>query len=151
MGTNISDTNEWVKLVGDYGAMIVITAVVIMLVTWGAVFVVLRLFGKKGLVPWAFSRFLGDDGYVEQVVSEHNKFVSSVSQSNTDTKDMVKGALALSEVHLARDKRTHEMVIGCGEHFCDVLDHVGEKLEITDRIGDSVIAIRRELERAKPH
>lgn len=137
---------EWVKLVGDNGAMIVITAVVIMLVTWGAIFVVLKLFGKNGLVPWAFSRFLGDDGYVDKVVNEHNKFVQSVSATNSDTKEMVKGALALYEVHLSRQKDTHVMVVGCGKDFCEAIETIATRSGIYGDIEDHVNSIRRRLD-----
>lgn len=144
MNQNLPDVSEWVKLIGDNGAMIVITAVAIMLTAWAVIFVVLKLFGKNGIVPWIVEKFMGVDGYVDSVVQEHNKFVKSVSQTNTDTKEMVKGALALSEVSLARQKNTHDMIVGCGHDFCGALDIVANRLEIPE-IRHQTEAIRDRL------
>ena len=74
--------SEWIKFVGDYGAMVVITAVVIMLATWGFIFAFLRLFGKNGIIPKAAERILGDGGYVDRLVNNHTGFVASVKLVN---------------------------------------------------------------------
>lgn len=57
--------------------------------------------------------------------------------------------LMATQAHAKQFRESHEVACRCGHHVCDVLEHVAEKLEIQDRVEDSVIAIRRELERVK--
>lgn len=45
----------------------------------------------------------------------------------------------------SRAQNTHDVAVRCGSHFCDVMEHVGDALNIRPRIDDSVQSIRREL------
>lgn len=145
MPTTTPEVGEWVKLVGDNGAMIVITAVAIMLTVWAVVFIVLKLFGKNGIVPWVVDKFMGDEGYVSRVVSEHNRLVQSVGETNAATKEMVKSALAISETSLARQRDTHEMIVGCGHDFCGALEIAASKMQVPE-ISKQTEAIRGRLD-----
>lgn len=142
---------EWVKLVSDHGTTIVIATIVIVLCTWAFVFTVLKLFGKSGLVPYVIDKVFGDDGYAERLVGEHTKFVQSVAATNTDTKELVKGALAVGEVHLARQKNTHEMLAGCGHDFCDALEVITTKMGMQSEIKGQVESIRERLDQHTNH
>jgi hypothetical protein len=82
MEANVKDVGEWVKLFADHGTQIVITALAVGLVTWGLVFVVIRLFGKEGLVPQITDKLFGDNGIIERVVAEYTHFVRSVIEVN---------------------------------------------------------------------
>jgi hypothetical protein len=55
----------------------------------------------------------------------------------------------VAQGHFSRLKESHEMACRCGHHFCDVIETVGKKLDIEDKIVDSIESIRRELERTK--
>jgi hypothetical protein len=82
MEPDAKDIGEWVKMFADHGAQIVITALAVGLVTWGLVFVIVRLFGKDGLIPQITEKLFGDNGIVERVVAEYTHFVRSVVEVN---------------------------------------------------------------------
>jgi hypothetical protein len=82
MEPDVREVGEWIKLFSDHGAQIVITALAVGLVTWGLVFVTIRLFGKGGLIPQITEKLFGDNGVVERVVAEYTHFVRSVIEVN---------------------------------------------------------------------
>lgn len=94
--------------------------------------------------------------YGPRLIEAHLSFLTTSEETQRRlTKSMEEQAASLdvhrlgSQGHFDRMTNAHDMACRCGHHFCDVLEHVGEKLDIQDRIEDSVGAIRRELERAK--
>ena len=95
----VPDPSEWIKFVTEHGALVVITAVAIMLVTWGIIFTVLKV---VRIAERAAEKLFGDGGYVERVVNEHNSLVSSVRTVN---EKMVEGQeQATHQIKLLADK-----------------------------------------------
>jgi hypothetical protein len=154
---------EWVKLVGDNGAMVVITGVVIMLVTWGAIYTVIKLFGKNGLIPWAFDRLFGDDGYVDRVVNEHTGFVQSVKLVNE--KSVERQETTEQQIRLLADKTeeirtatlgealaastlqkhfrdSHDFNVAVVEAGVDMAERAAEKADMKDDLQEYIEKIR---------
>lgn len=145
---SIPDPTKWVELFANHGVSIAITAIVVMMSTWGVYFVVSRLFGKDGLVPWAFEQVFGDEGYIAAVVSDHKQFIQGVQENTSQAKDMVKGALALGEVHMNNQRKTHDVITACGKEFCDAVMIAAERLNVRDDIAPHIQSIKKKLDEA---
>lgn len=129
------NASEWVKLVGDNGAMIVITGVVIMLVTWGIIFVTVKLFGENGVVWWAANRLMGEGGYVDRVVTEHSSFVSSVREVNAK--------IVESQDHATRKiVDSHEFNIAVAETGVDMAEKAAQKAGMGEEMQEYIERIR---------
>lgn len=90
------------------------------------------------------------------LVSAHLSFLSTSEETQRRLTASIEAQETNHASHLMATQTTakqfkdsHEVACRCGQHVCDVLEHVAEKLEIQDRVEDSVSAIRRELDRAK--
>lgn len=147
MNPTTDEVRGWVDLVSTHGAAIVITGIAIMLVTWSIIFIVTKLFGSNGLVSVVADRLFGEDGLAEQIVKEHREFVQSVSQSNVQTTDMIKGAMAMSKVQLEMHKDTQELLAGCGQEFCAVIDTVADRLGMQKELDQHLRSIESKLGR----
>jgi hypothetical protein len=94
--------------------------------------------------------------YGPSLIKAHTSFLSSSEETN---RRLAEGLESHAETYAAAQltstafykasKESHEMACRCGHHFCDVIETVGKKLDIEDKIVDSIESIRRELERTK--
>lgn len=75
----VPDPGEWIKFISEHGALVVITSIAVMLVTWALIYTVREV---VALIKYAVVRVFGEGGFAEQVVSEHNNLVTSVRQVN---------------------------------------------------------------------
>ena len=94
--------------------------------------------------------------YGPSLIKAHRSFMATSEETQRRLTASVESQEVNSAAHLLETrshytqfKDSHEVACRCGQHVCDVLEHVAEKLEIQDRVEGSVGAIRRELERAK--
>lgn len=90
--------------------------------------------------------------YGPRLFRGHIEFMSSAAEVNKSNAVAQQGLLTRLEtteqslVSIATEQKdSREIASRCGEHFCDALEHVADKLEIRERVEDSLGAIRREL------
>lgn len=117
-------------MVGKHGFPVVLAAVVVGLGTWAFVYATTKVFGQNGYLSKVTDKVFGDDGLAEQIVSEHKLFVRSVKEDNTETKEAVKSALAMSELHYAKSKEQQAIWTSCGRDFCAAIEEVSDKIGV---------------------
>lgn len=131
-GRAVQEVEQTLTLIDRYGLPIVLL-VLLAVAGW---YVLRRLLNR-------------DDGILTQVGSRHIKYLDETSSVNAslakaidrlaDQAEEANAGMRARDVQLAELKRA-------GQHACDLLERITERLEISGTTEGSIAAVRRELQ-----